>query len=70
VALSQIVGFMVMENGIYLFGLAVTNGMPLFIEMGIMLDLMAGVMITGLIVFRIKKNFEHIDVTLLSELKE
>ncbi|HEY9758197.1 MAG TPA: hypothetical protein V6C97_23730 [Oculatellaceae cyanobacterium] len=70
VALSQIVGFLVMENGIYLFGLSQMHGMPLFIEMGIMLDLMAGVMITGLVIFRIKKNFEHIDVTLLSELKE
>lgn len=70
VALSQIVGFLVMENGIYLFGLGQTHGMPLLIEMGIMLDVLAGVMIAGLIVFRIKKNFEHIDVTMLAELKE
>jgi len=70
VALSQIVGFLVMENGIYLFGLGQTRGMPLLIEMGIMLDVLTGVMIAGLIVFRIKKNFEHIDVTRLAELKE
>ncbi len=70
VALSQIIGFLVMENGIYLFGLSQTNGMPMLIEMGILLDVLAGVMIAGLIIFRIKKNFEHIDVTMLAELKE
>lgn len=70
VALSQIIGFLVMENGIYLFGLGQTHGMPMLIEMGILLDVLAGVMIAGLIIFRIKKNFEHIDVTMLAELKE
>ncbi len=44
--------------------------MPVMIEMGIMLDLIAAIMIAGLIVFRISKNFEHIDVSMLSELKE
>lgn len=70
VALSQIIGFLVMENGIYLFGLGQTHGMPLLIEMGIMLDVLAGVMIAGLIIFRIKNSFEHLDVTMLAELKE
>ncbi len=70
IALSQIIGFLVMENGIYIFGLTQTNGMPMFIEMGILLDVLAGVMLAGLIAFRIKKNFEHIDVTMLTELKE
>lgn len=70
IALSQIIGFLVMENGIYLFGLTQTHGMPLLVETGIFLDVLAGVMISGLIAFRIKKNFEHIDVTMLADLKE
>jgi hydrogenase-4 component E len=70
IALSQIIGFLVMENGIYIFGLTQTSGMPLLIEMGVLLDVLAGVMIAGLLAFRIKKNFEHIDVTRLAELKE
>lgn len=69
-AISQIVGFLVMENGIYLFGLTLTHGMPLFIEMGILLDMLVGVMIGGLLVFRIKKSFEHIDVSRLNELAD
>lgn len=70
IALSQVIGFLVMENGIYLFGLTQTTGMPLLIEMGIMLDVLVGVMIAGLIAFRIQKSFEHIDVTMLKELKD
>jgi hydrogenase-4 component E len=70
IALSQIIGFLVLENGIYLFGLTHTRGMPLLVEMGILLDLLVGVMLAGLLAFRIKKNFEHIDVTLLSDLRE
>jgi hydrogenase-4 component E len=70
IALSQVIGFLVMENGIYLFGLTQTTDMPLLVEMGVLLDVLVGVMISGLIAFRIQKSFEHIDVTLLSELKD
>jgi hydrogenase-4 component E len=70
IALSQVIGFLVMENGIYLFGVTQTTGMPLLVEMGILLDVLVGVMIAGLIAFRIQKSFEHIDVTMLAELKE
>ena len=70
VALSQIIGFLTMENGIYLFALTQTRGMPMIVEMGIMLDVLAAVMIAGLIAFRIQKSFEHIDVTRLTELTE
>jgi len=70
VALSQIVGFLTMENGIYLFALTQTVGMPMMVESGIFLDVLVGVMIAGLLLFRIKSSFEHLDVTQLSELKE
>lgn len=68
IALSQIIGFLVIENGIYLVALTQTKGMPMIVELGIMLDVLVGVMITGLLLFRIKKNFEHIDTSQLSEL--
>ncbi|HEY9785710.1 MAG TPA: hypothetical protein V6D17_09935, partial [Candidatus Obscuribacterales bacterium] len=70
IALSQIVGFLVLENGIYLFALTQTRGMPMVVEMGILLDVLVGVMIAGLLVFRIQKSFEHIDVTQLTELRD
>jgi hydrogenase-4 component E len=69
-AISQIIGFLVMENGIYLFALTQTHGMPMIVEMGILLDVLVGVMITGLLLFNIKKSFEHIDVTQLTDLRD
>ncbi|MBI4532515.1 MAG: hypothetical protein HY711_01100 [Candidatus Melainabacteria bacterium] len=70
VALSQILGFLTIENGIYLFALTQTSGMPLIVEMGILLDVLVAVMIAGLLLFRIKSSFEHIDVTQLTGLKD
>lgn len=70
IAISQIVGFLVLENGIYLFALTQTHGMPLIFEIGFLLEILVGVMLFGLLLFRIKKSFEHIDVTQLTELKE
>lgn len=70
IALSQIIGFLVLENGIYLFYQSQTVGMHLVMEMGVLLDIFTAVMIAGLVVFRIQSSFEHVDVTQLSELKE
>lgn len=70
VAISQIIGFLVLENGIYLFALTQTRGMPMIIEMGILLDVLVGVMIAGMLVFRIQSSFEHIDVSQLKDLKD
>jgi hydrogenase-4 component E len=70
VALSQIIGFLVIENGVYLFALTQTQGMPMIVEMGVLLDVLVGVMVTGLLLFRIQKSFEHIDVTQLRELHD
>lgn len=69
-AISQIVGFLVIENGIYLFAVTQTHGMPLMIEMGLLLEVLVAVMIAGLLLFNIKKSFEHIDVSQLTELKD
>jgi hydrogenase-4 component E len=70
IAVNQVIGFLVIENGIYLFSLTQTHGMPMGIEMGVLLDLLVAVMIAGLLLFRIKKNFEHIDVSKLTELRD
>lgn len=70
IALSQIIGFLVIENGIYLFAQTQTTGMPLIVEMGVLLDVLVGVMITGLVVFRIQRSFEHVDVAQLTDLKD
>jgi hydrogenase-4 component E len=68
-ALSQIVGFITIENGVYLFALAQTDGLPYLIEMAVFVDILGTIMIAGVLIFSIKRSFEHIDVTRLRNLK-
>ena len=68
-ALSQLVGLLVLENGILLFGLTQTHGMPLMVEMGAVFEILVGVLIGGLVIFRLNRSFEHIDVTDLTRLR-
>lgn len=68
-AISQVVGFLVLENGIFLYALTQTSGMPLIVEMGVVFDVLVGVMVAGLVIFRLNRSFEHVDVTKLTGLK-
>lgn len=69
-AISQVVGFLVIENGIYSIALTQTRGMPLMVEMGILLDLLVAVMVAGMLIFKIQKSFEHIDIGQLTDLRD
>lgn len=68
-ALMQVIGLLVLENGIFLAALTTTFGMPLVIEIGIFFDLLMGVFLMGLFVFRIRDTFEHLDVSKLRRLR-
>lgn len=68
-ALMQVIGLLVLENGIFLAALTTTFGMPLVIEIGIFFDLLMGVLLMGLFVFRIRDTFEHLDVSKLRKLR-
>ena len=69
-ALMQVVGYLVLENGCYLFGLALAEDQPLLVEMGILLDIFAAVFAMGITIFHISREFDHIDVDQLSSLKD
>lgn len=69
-ALSQIVGFITMENGVYLFALTQTDGLPVLIEMAVLIDVLGAVMIAGVLIFNIKKSFEHIDVSRFTDVTD
>ena len=69
-ALSQVVGYLVLENGIYIFGTALAHEEPLLVEMGILLDVFVAVLVMGVAVFHISREFDHIDVDQLSRLKD
>ncbi|MFA5275392.1 MAG: hypothetical protein WC417_00660 [Candidatus Omnitrophota bacterium] len=68
-AFAQVIGILVMENGIFLFASSVSGGMPFFVEIAIFFDVFISVIIMGIFVFRINKLFTHIDVNKLSQLK-
>lgn len=68
-ALAQIVGLLVMENGIFLLAATVSGGMPFIVEIAIFFDVFVSVLIMGFFVYRINKFFTHIDVNKLSRLK-
>jgi hydrogenase-4 component E len=68
-ALMQIMGLLVLENGIFLAALTTTFGMPLVIEIGVAFDLLMGVLLMGVFVFRIRDTFDHLDVSKLRRLR-
>jgi len=68
-AFTQVVGILIMENGIFLFASSVSGGMPFFAEIAIFFDVFISAVIMGIFVFRINKLFTHIDVNKLSRLK-
>jgi hydrogenase-4 component E len=69
-AVTQILGFLMLENGIFLLALLATYGVPFIVEMGVFLDVLVAVLIMEVFVYRIKDNFDSIDVGQLGKLKE
>jgi len=68
-ALAQIVGFLVMENGIALLAVLATFGIPIIVELGVFLDVLMGFLVMQVFVYHIHSTFESIDVDQLNELK-
>lgn len=69
-ALTQIIGYLAMENGIYVFGMSLTAEQPFVVELGILLDVFVGVFIMGIALYQISRTFDHIDVDTLEEAEE
>lgn len=69
-AITQVLALLAVENGVMLAAVALTTyGMPLVVELGIFFDVMVGVMVLGILVFRIRETFASMDVSKLSRLK-
>jgi hydrogenase-4 component E len=69
-AISQVCGYLILENGIYLFGLLLINSTPLLVEAGILLDLTVAVFVIGIIMDRIQREFDTLDTRKLTSLRE
>jgi len=69
-AVSQVVGFLSMENGLFFAATSATYGMPLVVELGIALDVLVGTLVFGVFFFHIRETFESLDIHHLERLKE
>lgn len=69
-AITQVIGFLVLENGIFLFGMTLVGEFPLTVEMGVFLDLLVGVFVMGIMIHHIHRTFDHIDTKALAALKD
>ncbi|MFH1153068.1 MAG: hydrogenase [Pseudomonadota bacterium] len=69
-AITQVVGYMVMENGIYTFGIAMAINEPLVVELSVLLDVFVAVFIMGVAIFHITRQFDHMDTDRLSVLRD
>src|SRR6266478_2020071 len=68
-ALMQVIGYLVLENGIFVFGVITVVGTPLLVELGVLLDAFVGVFVMGIAIYHINREFGSIDVDRLSALK-
>jgi len=69
-AVTQVIGFLVMENGLFLGATVAAHGMPLIVELGIFFDVLVAVLIIGIYTHRIQDAFDSVDTSKLTVLKE
>lgn len=69
-AVTQVVGYLMLENGIYIFGLTLARRVPFLVEAAVLLDVFVGVFIMGIVVFHINREFDSISAANLTELRE
>jgi hydrogenase-4 component E len=68
--ITHVMGYMVIENGVFVLSLAIGNEMPILVNLGIMLDIFASVLILGIFMNKIGDVFKDVDVDQLSNLKD
>lgn len=69
-AITQVVGYLILENGIFIMGLALLDAMPFLVEVGVLLDLFVAIFVMGIIINHISREFASTDVAQLTQLKE
>ncbi|MFA6986118.1 MAG: formate hydrogenlyase [Arenimonas sp.] len=69
-AVTQVIGFLAMENGLFFAAMSATHGMPMVVELGVALDVLVGTMILGVFFFQIREQFDSLDLKHLEKLKE
>ena len=68
-AVNQVLGYLVLENGIYTFGFGVVRDIPVLVELAVLMDVFVAVFVMGIAIYRINRAFDHIDSDQLTLLK-
>jgi hydrogenase-4 component E len=68
-AITQVVGYLFLENGVSIFGQTVAREIPFAAELAILLDLLVAVFVMGIAIHHISREFDHIDTDRLSSLR-
>lgn len=69
-AMSQVIGFLAMENGLFFGAMSATYGMPMVVELGIALDILVAMLVLGVFFFQIREQFDSLDLHHLESLRE
>ena len=69
-AVAQVLGFMSMENGLFLAAVSATGGMPLVVELGVAFDVLVAMVLFGVFFFHIRESIDSLDVDRLNRLTE
>ncbi len=68
-AITQVIGYLMLENGVFIFGQTLIRDIPVAAELAILLDLLVGVFVMGIAIHHISREFDHIDTRRLTSLK-
>jgi len=69
-AVTQVLGYLILENGIFVFAVLLSEAIPLMVEAGILLDLLVGVFVMGIVLNHINREFSTVNTKRLTALKE
>jgi hydrogenase-4 component E len=69
-AMSQVIGFLAMENGLFFGAMSTTYGMPMIIELGVALDILVAMLVLGVFFFQIREQFDSLDLHHMERLRE
>jgi hydrogenase-4 component E len=69
-AITQVIGYLILENGIFLFGILLAEAMPLMVETGVLLDMLVAIFVMGIVMNHINREFSSINTEKLCLLRE
>jgi len=69
-AITQAIGYLVLENGIFVFGMLLVEAMPFLVEIGVLLDVFVGIFVVSIIIHHINREFASLDTRRLASLRE